>query len=53
MYVINRDAYTWYESPTLQLRTNYLNDGSIGILLYGFGATATKIAAGAYNFQAT
>jgi len=53
MYVINRDAYTWYESPTLQLRTNYLNDGSIGILLYGFGATATKIAAGAYNFQAS
>ena len=53
MYVINRDSYTWYESPTLQLRTNYIEDGSIGILLYGFGATATKIAAGAYNFQAT
>ena len=53
MYVINRDSYTWYESPTLQLRTNYIEDGSIGILLYGFGATATKIAAGAYNFQAS
>ena len=53
MYVINRDSYTWYESPSLQLRTNYIEDGSIGILLYGFGATATKIAAGAYNFQAT
>ena len=51
MYVINRDAYTWYESPRMELRTNYLEDGSIGILLYGFGATATKIAAGAYAFN--
>ena len=50
MYVINRDAYTWYESPRLELRTNFINDGSIGILLYGYGATATKIAAGAYAF---
>ena len=53
MYVINRDAYTWYESPRLELRTNFINDGSIGILMYGYGATATKIAAGAYNFQAS
>ena len=50
MYVINRDAYTWYESPRLELRTNFINDGSIGILMYGYGATATKIAAGAYSF---
>lgn len=53
MYVINRDAYTWYESPRLELRTNFINDGSIGILLYGYGATATKIAAGAYAFNAS
>jgi HK97 family phage prohead protease len=53
MYVINRDAYTWYESPRLELRTNIISDGSIGILMYGYGATATKIAAGAYNFQAS
>lgn len=51
MYVINRDAYTWYESPRLELRTNVISDGSIGILLYGYGATATKIAAGAYAFD--
>lgn len=51
MYVINRDAYTWYESPRLELRTNIISDGSIGILLYGYGATATKIAAGAYAFN--
>jgi HK97 family phage prohead protease len=53
MYVINRDAYTWYESPRLELRTNFIEDGSIGILLYGYGATATKIAAGAYKFNAS
>lgn len=51
MYVINRDAYTWYESPKLELRTNFIDDGSIGILMYGYGATATKIAAGAYAFD--
>ena len=51
MYVINRDAYTWYESPRLELRTNIISDGSIGILVYGYGATATKIAAGAYAFN--
>ncbi len=51
MYVINRDAYTWYESPRLELRTNVVSDGSISILLYGYGATATKIAAGAYAFN--
>jgi len=53
MYVINRDAYTWYESPKLELRTNITTDGSISILMYGYGATATKIAAGAYNYQAS
>ena len=29
MYVINRDAYTWYESPRLELLSNFINDGSI------------------------
>jgi HK97 family phage prohead protease len=50
MYVINRDAYTWYESPRLELRTNIISDGSIGILMYGYGATAKKIGAGAYAY---
>jgi HK97 family phage prohead protease len=50
MYVINRDSYTWYESPRLELRTNIISDGSIGILMYGYGATATKIGYGAYRF---
>ena len=53
MYVINRDAYTWYESPRLELRVNNTSDGSISVLLYGYGATATKIAAGAYAFNAS
>ena len=50
MYVIQRDAYTWYEAPRLELRTNYITDGSIGILLYGYGATAKKIGLGAYAY---
>jgi hypothetical protein len=53
MYVINRDAYTWYESSRLELRTNFIEDGSIGILMYGYGATAKKIGAGAYKFNAS
>jgi HK97 family phage prohead protease len=51
MYVLNRDAYTWYESPRLELRTNIISDGSIGILMYGYGATATKIGAGAFLYR--
>ena len=51
MYVINRDAYTWYESAVLQLRTNLIANGQIGVMLYGYGATAKKIGAGAYKFN--
>jgi HK97 family phage prohead protease len=51
MYVINRDAFTWYESPRLELRTNIISDGSIGILMYGYGATAVKIGAGAFLYR--
>jgi HK97 family phage prohead protease len=51
MYVINPDAYTWYESPRLSLRTNVINTGQIDVSYYGYGALATKIAAGAYTFK--
>ncbi len=51
MYVINPDAYTWYESPRLSLRTNVINTGQIDVNYYGYGAIATKIAAGAYKFM--
>ena len=51
MVVINPDAYTWYESPRFQLRTNVNSDGTIDLLYYGFGAVASKIGAGANWFN--
>jgi HK97 family phage prohead protease len=51
MYVINPDAYTWYESPRLSLRTNVISSGQIDVNYYGYGAIATKIAAGSYKFM--
>jgi phage head maturation protease len=47
--VINPDAYTWYESPSYQLRAESTADGSITVGVYSFGAVATKIAAGAFG----
>lgn len=51
MAVINPDAYTWYESPRFQLRTNVNSDGTVDLGYYGFGALATKVAAGANWFN--
>jgi len=51
MVVVNPDAYTWYESPRFQLRTNVNSDGTIDLLYYGFGALATKVGAGANWFN--
>jgi HK97 family phage major capsid protein/HK97 family phage prohead protease len=51
MIVANPDSYTWYESPRLSLRTNVINTGQIDVSYYGYGAIATKIAAGAYRFM--
>ena len=53
MVVINPDAYTWYESARQQLRTNINSDGTVDILLFGQGALATKLAAGANWFNLT
>ena len=53
MAVINPDAYTWYESARQQLRTNVNSDGTVDILLFGQGALATKLAAGANWFNLT
>jgi phage head maturation protease len=47
--VVNPDAYTWYESPSYQLRAESTADGSITVGVYSFGACATKIAAGAFQ----
>ncbi len=51
MIIANPDAYTWYESPRLQLRTNVINTGQVDVAYYGYGAIATKIGAGAYRFM--
>jgi HK97 family phage prohead protease len=53
MAVINPDAYTWYEGARQQLRTNINSDGTVDILLFGQGALATKLAAGANFFNFT
>jgi HK97 family phage prohead protease len=52
MFVINPDAYTWYESPRLSLRTNVINTAQIDVNYYGYGAVAVKIPNGSthYNF---
>ena len=51
LFVINPDSYTWYESPRLQLRTNVISNGQVEVMYYGYGALATKVAAGAYRFM--
>jgi phage head maturation protease len=49
MIIVNPDAYTWYESPSYQLRAESTADGSITVGVYSFGACATKIAGGAFK----
>jgi len=49
--VVNRDAYTWYESPRLQLRADKVGTGQVEVGYYGYGAIATKAAAGAFKFN--
>jgi HK97 family phage prohead protease len=51
MLVVNPDAYTWYEGARQQLRTNINSDGTVDILLFGQGALATKLGAGANWFN--
>ena len=49
--VLNRDSYTWYESPRLQLRAETVGTGAIEVGIYGYGAVATKVGAGAFRFN--
>jgi HK97 family phage prohead protease len=51
MIIVNPDAYTWYESPRLSLQTNLISTGAVQVGYYGYGAVATKIAAGAYRYM--
>jgi len=50
--LVNRDSYTWYESPRLQLRAEKVGTGKVEIGMYGYYAIATKVAAGAFKFNA-
>jgi HK97 family phage prohead protease len=47
--IVNPDAYTWYESPTYRLRAESTATGQVTIGYYGYGAIATKVAAGAFQ----
>ena len=49
LLVVNPDAYTWYEGPTFRLRADVIASGQITVGYYGYGALATKIAAGAFH----
>ena len=51
MIVINPDSYTWYESTKYRLETNVIASGQIDVCYYGYGAIATKVAAGAYRWM--
>jgi HK97 family phage prohead protease len=53
LLIVNPDAFTWYESPTYQLRAEATSDGSVTVGLYSFGALAVKVAAGAFKNNKT
>jgi HK97 family phage prohead protease len=51
--VVNRESFTWYESPRLQLRADKVGTGQVEVGYYGYGAIATKVpsAGGAFKFN--
>ena len=51
MIIVNPDAYTWFESERLSLQTNLISTGQVEVGYYGYGAIATKLAAGAYRYM--
>ena len=51
--IVNPSAYTWYESPTYRLRADVIASGEILVAVYGYGAIATKIGAGAFGINKT
>jgi HK97 family phage prohead protease len=51
MIVINPSAYTWFESSKYRLESNLISTGQISVAYYGYGAIATKVAAGAYKWM--
>ena len=53
MLIVDPAAYTFYESPTFQLRADVIGSGEIYVSLYGYYAIATKIGAGAFKINKT
>jgi len=53
MLIVDPAAYTFYESPTFQLRADVVESGQVYVSLYGYGAIATKIGAGAFKINKT
>jgi len=51
LMIVSRDAFTWYESPRLQLRAETVGSGKIEVGLYGYAALATKKPKGAFRFN--
>jgi len=49
--VLNRDSYTWYESPRLQLRAEKVGTGKVELGYYGYYAIASKLPKGAFKFN--
>ena len=49
--IVNPDSYTWYESPQFKLEAAVIASGQINVAYYGYGAIATKVAAGAYKYM--
>ena len=49
--VVNPESYTWYESPSFKLEAAVIASGQINVAYYGYGAIATKVAAGAYKWM--
>jgi hypothetical protein len=48
---VNPESYTWYESPQFKLEAAVIASGQINVAYYGYGAIATKVAAGAYKWM--
>ena len=49
--VVNPSSYTWYESSKYRLESNLISTGQIEVSYYGYGAIATKVAAGGYKWM--
>jgi HK97 family phage major capsid protein len=47
--IVNPSAYTYYESPTYELRADVIARGQVNIMMDGYYAIATKIGAGAFK----